>query len=84
MNYPPAYVGQDMYDRPSVNALVLRKLLADDRYQVQAIMDGFEADIIFYQIECTSAAGQKIYGYVQRLSQPLQTPTEPVSVVAPK
>jgi hypothetical protein len=82
MTYPPAYVGQDMYDRPTVIAPVLRTLLAEDRYVVQAIMNGFDPNLVFYRIECTTSDGVRIYGYVQRLSQPLETPGEVPPVVA--
>lgn len=83
-NYPPAYVGQHMYDVPDVSKLVLKTLQADDRYVVKTVLNGFVPQSVFYKIECTSASGESTTGYVQRLSQPLETPsTSAEEAVAP-
>ncbi len=83
--YPPAYVGQPMFVRPTLTGGLIRTLQADDRYVVEQVMHGFDANLVFYLITTTDSAGLNHRGYVQQLqTQSLeQGPVPPITTSPP-
>ncbi len=69
---PDAYVGQPLYDRPTLESAVIRVLADGDTYVVQEKLTGFDPRKTFYRITCTPRSGEAIHGYVERIDeQPL-------------
>jgi len=69
---PPAYIGQPLFEKPSQDSQVIRYLAEDDRYVVEEMLTGFNAQKIFYRIHCTASSGESFFGYVEQIeAQPL-------------
>lgn len=68
---PTAYTDQPLFKTLKNDSEVLYSLQSEDKYSIDAELNGFDPDKAFYEIKVTRPNGQLIRGYIEKLATPL-------------